>query len=187
MAVFLASWLAIAILIGDGANFPIPIESRQVVSGSVALIPVVIAVIALFASKNLRAINTATPSAWLIAIQTYRVAGIMFIYPFVTYGILPAGFGYPAGIGDALTGIFAPIVAVMVAQNRPHAWKWAVAWNLFGTLDLIVAPATALLFQARVLNIYPLDLVPLFLGPPLGILAHILSLRNLAVAKSAAP
>ena len=51
-------------------------------------------------------------------------------------------------------------------------------------LDLIVAPATALSFQARVLNIYPLALVPLFLGPPLGILIHILSLRNLAATSS---
>jgi hypothetical protein len=151
------------------------------------LVPFVIAVIALFASKSLRAINTATPSAWLIAIQTYRTAGIMFVFPFLKYGIVPAGFAYPAGIGDALTGIFAPIVAWMVARNRPHALKWAVAWNLFGTLDLIVAPATALLFQARVLNIYPLALVPLFLGPPLGILTHVLSLRNLTVSRSVAP
>jgi hypothetical protein len=184
VAAFLAFWLAIAILVGDGANFPIPPESRQAISGLVAIIPLVIAVIALFASKNLRAINTATPSAWLIAIQTYRVAGIMFIYPFVTAGILPAGFGYPAGIGDALTGIFAPIVALMVAQNRPHALKWAIAWNLFGTLDLIDATATALAFQAPVLSIYPIALVPLFLGPPLGILTHVLSLRNLAVGSS---
>jgi hypothetical protein len=184
IAAFLASWLAIAILVGDGANFPIPMESRRAVSGLVALIPFVIAVIALFASKTLRTINTATPSAWLIGIQTYRVAGIMFIWPFLTYGILPAGFAWPAGIGDALTGIFAPIVALMVAQNRPHALKWAVVWNLFGTLDLIVAPATALIFQARVLSIYPLALVPLFLGPPLGILTHVLSLRNLAVTRS---
>jgi hypothetical protein len=187
VAGFLASWLAIAILVGDGANFPIPMESRQAASGLVALIPVVIAVILLFASKNLRAINTGTPRAWLIAIQTYRVAGIMFIYPFVTYRILPAGFGYPAGIGDALTGIFAPIVAWMVAQNRPHAVKWAVAWNLFGTLDLIDATATALIFLAPVLSIYPIALVPLFLGPPVGILTHILSLRNLAVTRLVAP
>ena len=185
VAAFLASWLAIAILVGDGVNFPILPESRRVLSGLVALIPFVIAVIGLFASRTLQAINTATPSAWLIAIQTYRAAGIMFVFPFLTYEILPAGFAYPAGIGDALTGIFAPIVALMVAQNRPHALKWAVAWNLFGTLDLIVAPATALLFHARVLNIYPLDLVPLFLGPPLGILTHILSLRNLVASKSA--
>jgi hypothetical protein len=184
VAAFFSSWFAIAVLVGDITNFPIPLESRRAVSGLVALIPFLTAVIALFASKDLRAINTATPSAWLIAIQTYRTAGIMFVYPFLTYGILPAGFAYPAGIGDALTGIFAPIVAWMVVHNRPHALKWAVAWNLFGTLDLIVAPATALIFQARVLNIYPLALVPLFLGPPLGILTHVLSLRNLAVTRS---
>jgi hypothetical protein len=187
VAAFFSSWLGIAVLVGDVTNFPIPLESRQAISGLVALAPFVIAVIALLSSRNLREINTATPSAWLIGIQTYRVAGIMFVYPFVTYGILPAGFGYPAGIGDALTGIFAPIVALMVAQNRRHALKWAVAWNLFGTLDLIVAPATALIFQARVLAIYPLALVPLFLGPPLGILTHVLSLRNLAATRRTAP
>ena len=156
-------------------------------SGLVALIPFLIAVIALFASRAMRAINAATPSAWLIGIQTYRVAGIMFVFPFLTYGIIPAGFAWPAGVGDALTGILAPVVALLVARNRPHARQWAVAWNLFGTLDLIVAPATALYFQAQVLGIYPISLVPLFLGPPLGILTHILSLRNLAVAKTLRP
>jgi hypothetical protein len=184
IAAFLGSWLALAVIVGDGANFPIAPESRRSASGLVALIPFLIAVIVLFASKSLRAINAAMPNAWLIAIQTYRFAGIMFLFPFVTYGLLPPGFGWPAGIGDAITGIFAPVVALMVARNRPHAFKWAVAWNLFGTLDLIVAPATALFFQSRVLAIYPLALVPLFLGPPIGILTHIYSLRNLAVRKS---
>jgi len=187
VAGFLAAWLAIAIVVGDGANFPISLEARRPLSGLVALIPFLIAVIALFASRAMRAINAATPSAWLIGIQTYRVAGIMFVFPFFTYGIIPAGFAWPAGVGDALTGILAPVVALLVARNRPHAWQWAVAWNLFGTLDLIVAPATALYFQAQVLGIYPISLVPLFLGPPLGILTHILSLRNLAVAKTLRP
>lgn len=184
IAAFLASWLALAIIVGDGANFPMSPESRQPASGLVALIPFLMAVIALFASKSLRAINAAMPNTWLIGIQTYRVAGIMFVFPFLTYGILPTGFAWPAGIGDAITGIFAPMVALMLARNRPHAFKWAVAWNLFGTLDLIVAPATALYFEARVLGIYPLNLVPLFLGPPIGILTHIYSLRNLAVTKT---
>jgi hypothetical protein len=184
IAGFLAAWFAIAIVVGDGVNFPISLESRRPLSGLVALIPFVIAVIALFASRTIRAINAATPSAWLIGIQTYRVAGIMFIFPFLTHGIIPAGFAWPAGVGDALTGILAPVVASLVARNRPHALAWAVAWNLFGTLDLIVAPAAARYFQGQVLGIYPISLVPLFLGPPLGILTHILSLRNLAVAKT---
>jgi len=186
IAAVLASWLAVATIVADGSNFSLAPESRRPASGLVALIPFVITVTALFASKSIRAINAATPNAWLIAIQTYRVAGVMFVFPFLTYGIVPAGFGWPAGIGDALTGIFAPVVALMVAQNQPHAFKWAVAWNLFGTLDLIVAPATALFFQSRVLSVYPLALVPLFLGPPIGILTHIYSLRNLAVSNSSA-
>jgi hypothetical protein len=65
-------------------------------SHSVAPIPFVIAVIALFASRTMRTINAASPSPWLIGIQTYRVAGIMFIFPFLTYGIIPAGFAWPA-------------------------------------------------------------------------------------------
>ena len=122
---FLASWFAVATVAGDGSNFPIAAESRRPISGLVALIPFLIALVALFASKSIRAINAATPSSWLIAVQTYRVAGIMFIFPFLTYGIVPAGFGWPAGIGDALTGIFAPVVALMVARNRANAFKWA--------------------------------------------------------------
>jgi hypothetical protein len=34
-----------------------------------------------------------------------------------------------------------------------------------------------------VLALYPISLVPLFIGPPLGILTHIYSLRNLQVNK----
>ena len=99
IAAFLGSWLALAIIVGDGANFPIPLESRRSASGLAAPIPFLIAVMALFVSKSIRAINAAMPNAWLIAIQTYRVAGIMFVFPFLTYGILPAGFGWPAGVG----------------------------------------------------------------------------------------
>ena len=80
---FLASWFALAAVAADGSNFPIAAESRRPVSGLVAVIPFVIAVVALFASKSIRAINAATPSSWLIAVQTYRVAGIMFIFPFL--------------------------------------------------------------------------------------------------------
>src|SRR5262249_12388630 len=85
-----------------------------------------------------------------------------------------------AAIGDFLTGLFAPVVARAVERRRPNAFAWAVAWNLFGTIDLIVAPAAAILSRAGVLTIYPLALVPLFIGPPIGILTHVLSLRNLA-------
>ena len=43
-------------------------------------------------------------------------------------------------------------------------------------------PIAALLSGARIINLYPLVLVPLFTGPRLGILTHIHFLRNLALA-----
>ena len=63
IAAFLGSWLAIAFIVGDGANFPIPLESRRSASGLVALIPFLIAVMALFVSKSICAINAAMPNA----------------------------------------------------------------------------------------------------------------------------
>ncbi len=128
------------------------------------------------------ALNEAMPPSWLIGVQTYRVAGLLFLYPFLYYRVIPASFALPAAIGDFLTGLLAPAVAWAVARRRPGAFVWAVAWNIFGLVDLIVAPTAAFLSHARVITIYPLALVPLFIGPPLGILTHVFSMRNLAFA-----
>ena len=132
--------------------------------------------------KTLRALNDATPPAWLVWVQSYRMAGFMFLYPFLYYGVVPAGFAIPAAVGDVLTGLLAPLVGTAVAERRPGALGWATAWNLFGILDLIVAPVAAVLAHAKVLDLYALVLVPLFIGPPLGILTHVYSLRRLARA-----
>jgi hypothetical protein len=176
---YLAGWLGLGLTVGDGTNFPIARADRRLMGLAVGFGPMLVAIALIFSSRVLRTLNTATPSAWLIRIQTYRVAGLMFLYPFWFYGLVPAGFAVPAAVGDALTGILAPIVGGAVERRRPGAVGWAIAWNLFGILDLIVAPTAAVLSQARVIGIYPLALVPLFIGPPMGILTHIYSLRNL--------
>jgi hypothetical protein len=85
-----------------------------------------------------------------------------------------------------VTGALAPVVGLAVARQQPQAIKWATAWNIFGVLDLIVAPAAAVLSHAQLIGLYPLSLVPLFIGPPLGILTHVYSLRNLAKLSSSA-
>jgi hypothetical protein len=183
---FLSLWFAAALLLGDGAHFPLPSESlRQPLSGLVAIVPFATALLWVFRSAAGRAINSATVPGALIAVQFYRVAGVFFIFPYLAFGMLPAGFAWPAGIGDTITGLAAPFVALALQRRFRGSVTLAVAWNLFGILDLIVAPATAVYFKAPILAMYPLSLVPLFVGPPLGILTHILSLRNLAVNRKA--
>src|SRR5262249_43692967 len=93
-------------------------------------------------------------------------------------------FALPAAVGNTLVGLLALPVASALAAGRPSAQRWAVAWNVFGILVTVVAPSAALLSHAQIISIYPLTLVALFLGPPLAVLTHVLSLRNLAVARS---
>jgi hypothetical protein len=186
VGVYLTLWFGLAVTVGDRTNFPLEREDRRLwISLLVGFGPMFVGIGVLFASKTMRYLNAAMPAHWLIWAQTYRVAGLMFLFPFLYYGIVPAAFAIPAGLGDLVTGALAPFVGLAIARQRPHAIKWATAWNLFGLLDLIVAPTAAVLSQAQVIGLYPLSLVPLFIGPPLGILTHVYSLRNLAMLSAA--
>jgi hypothetical protein len=182
-----AGWAIVAVKTPVLAPEPMPIDGQVVQAPGLLLtmaVMVALGIAVLFTSKTVRAINAATPPAWLIGAQLYRVAGAVFLWPFLAAGAIPSGFAWPAGVGDVLTGIAAPFVALAVARKRPGARAWAVGWNLFGILDLIVAPVAAVLTQSTNIGHFPLVVVPLFLGPPLGILTHVYSLRNLAVTRN---
>jgi hypothetical protein len=182
---YLTFWFGLAMTVADRTNFPLEREDLRLwLSLLVGFGPMFFGIAVLFASKTARRVNAAMPAHWLIWAQTYRMAGLMFLFPFLYYGLVPAAFAIPAGLGDFVTGALAPFVGLAVARRRPHAIKWATAWNIFGLLDLIVAPAAAILSGAQVIGLYPLSLVPLFIGPPLGILTHVYSLRNLALLSS---
>jgi hypothetical protein len=181
---YLAIWLAAALVTGDGSNFPLARpELRRPVSLAIGLGPMLPAIALLRASKALRELNASMRPEWLIWVQAYRMAGLMFLFPFLYFGLVPSAFAVPAALGDFVTGLAAPFVGSAVARRRPGALAWGTAWNIFGMADLIVAPTAALLSRAQVIAHYPLALVPLFIGPPLGILTHIYSLRNLSTAR----
>src|SRR5262249_19827439 len=148
---YLAVWFGLALTLGDPANFPLGRDdSRRLFSLLVGFGPMLIGIALLFGSKAVGRLNAAMPAPWLIWAQTYRVGGVMFLFPFLYYGVVPAGFAIPAGLGDFITGALAPLVARAVAERRPGAIAWARAWNFFGVLDLIVAPIAAVLSGAPV-------------------------------------
>lgn len=144
---------------------------------------VFLGIVALFSSKSLRALFAATPPAWMIGVQIYRMAGVMFLWPFLAAGALPTSFALFAGIGDILSGIAAPLVVLALVRNHPRAHSWAVAWNYFGILDFVVAVAVAVLSGSTNIGHFPLVIVQVFIVP-VGILAHIYSLRNLAATRN---
>jgi hypothetical protein len=69
----------------------------------------------LLLSRTFREIIAGIPQHWLIGIQTFRILGGVFLVRYFQ-GQLPGVFAIPAGVGDVLTGIFAPLVAIFPLQ-----------------------------------------------------------------------
>ena len=117
------------------------------------------------------------PLYLLVLLGTYRVAGAVFVYAHDAHGILSYGFSFNAGWGDVLTGVLAPLVAYIVYKRMSFAFLAVVVWTIIGVGDLILAPISAQLYGAERLVDFPLNLIPLFLGPPFGIMLHLVTLR----------
>jgi len=75
---------------------------------------------------------------------------MMFLTRGATYPGLPAEFAYPAAFGDLVTAIiaFAAIVLVLRGSRlaRPIVW----VFNIFGTIDLLVAITMGTIYNAVV-------------------------------------
>ena len=69
----------------------------------------------------------------IATLHSFRFFGLVFILPGVV-GNLPAGF---AAYWDFATGVLA-ILALLTVRIRPLFWLFVVAFNLVGTIDLIV-------------------------------------------------
>ena len=123
----------------------------------------------------------------LIAVQTYRVVGGVFLV-LLALGALPALFAISAGAGDVLIGLTAVAAARSIRGGQVGR---AVLWNALGLLDLVVAVGLGVTLQlvattpgTAPLTVLPLVLVPTF-AVPLSILLHVVSLRSLLGTRAA--
>ena len=187
--VLLGGWLALAYWLGARGFFlGSPAEAvPKVAFGLLAPIAVALAILAV--SKLARAVVAVTPLHLLIAVQTYRIEGAVFLAMFA-YGRMPGEFALPAGWGDLLIGASAPFVAWLYRRDAIRWRGLALLWNIGGVLDLVVAVGMGVLtapgrFQQfalgapnSLITTFPLVLIPTFLVP-LSLLLHGLSLWRL--------
>jgi hypothetical protein len=129
------------------------------------------------------------PLPWLIGVQLYRAVGVVFLAGWAM-GRLPAAFAVPAGLGDVAVGLAAPFVARRLLHDPAGARPLAVAWNVAGIADLVVAVTLGFLtspsqFQQlaasepnTLITRLPFVLVPVF-AVPLSVLLHVIALRRL--------
>jgi hypothetical protein len=152
-------------------------------------LPLMIGAPLLLISKRAGQVLDAMPASWLIALQLYRVFGSWALAAWLR-GALPGVFAVPSGIGDMLTGVFAVPAAIAVATSTAQGRRAAIAWNILGLADFVVAITLGLItspgrFQLIVPDVpsigagdYPGVLTPAFVVPS-SILLHALSLRQL--------
>jgi hypothetical protein len=100
--------------------------------------PVIAAILLAVYLPQLRAAVRAIPLPVLIAVNTVRVAGVLFVLLYFL-GRLPAPSAPIAGFGDIAVGAAAPLVAWAVARRIAgwHGVLWL--WNGLGILDLLTA------------------------------------------------
>ena len=97
------------------------------------------------------------PQHWLIGVQLYRALGVIFLILYGT-GKLPGAFAWPAGFGDVLVGVLAPVVAVAYARAPHKNADLVSAWNLFGLADLVVAVTAGFLTSPSPFQLFAFDL-----------------------------
>jgi hypothetical protein len=193
LAVFLFGWLG-AVLVLAPAPDSLLTRDRFYLSPLIPLFAggsIVVGLLAFRFSPALRQAVAAASLPAMIGVQLYRIIGAVFLVV-LALGQLPARFALPAGWGDIAVGVTAPLIALALLRGVPGARALAVAWNVFGLLDLVVAvgmgtgflaPYLAPGLGARVppaaaMGVFPLVLVPTF-AVPVSVILHLLALGRL--------
>jgi hypothetical protein len=108
----------------------------------------------------------------ILLLHSTRHLGMMFLARGATYPGLSPEFAYPAAFGDLVTAVLA-FVAIPFVLRGSRAAKPAVwVFNVFGTIDLLVAIATATIYNAPV-EMGPAYWIPAFWVPLLLVTHYI--------------
>jgi hypothetical protein len=177
-AVLVVAWFGVALAAGAAGVFASPPGTPPTAIGLAAAVPPLVVIGLLLTSVRFRDWVRGLDLRLLTLLQTWRVAGLAFLALFAV-GELPAGFALPAGLGDVLVGLTAPLVAVFVVGGGRWARRTYIGWTVFGIADLLAAVALGVTSGAGAAPMaeLPMSLVPTF-GVPFTLALHVISLVN---------
>ena len=84
----------------------------------------------------------------ILLLHGLRHLGLMFLSPGATYPGMPLPFAYPAVAGDLVAAVLAVVAIPAVARNARQAKPLAWLFNVWGSVDLLLAIALATLYDA---------------------------------------
>ncbi|HYX57079.1 MAG TPA: hypothetical protein VE818_13060 [Nitrososphaeraceae archaeon] len=137
-------------------------------------------------SKQTQYNNNNKTTSLLVAIHTWRILGIAFLWG-VSQGILNPTFGIPAGVGDILIGVTAIPFAYFLSKGFGWSKYALVVWNVLGIADLVMAVSLGLItspgFGISTMTTFPWVLIPT-VGVPLALMLHGITLYRLRKIES---
>ena len=186
----IGAWIALVIgITASGAP-----RSSPIIVLVLFMLPLVAAGLAATSPAG-RSAMMAIPAPLIIALNATRVLGVFMVLA-IADGLMSGPFPYSAGIGDIITGIFALPVASLAARNP--SYLRVLAWNIFGTLDLIAAVSLGIVsadgsplqlihagIGSTAMTTLPWALIPLVLVPTF-LIGHALVFAHVRVAVTAA-
>ena len=108
----------------------------------------------------------------ILLLHSLRHLGLMFLTRGAIYPGMPPGFAQPAAIGDLITALLAFGSIPAVAGNWKSARVMVWIFNIFGTLDLLLAITLATVYEAPV-HMGPAYWIPAFWVPALLVTHYI--------------
>jgi hypothetical protein len=130
-----ASGLWIGLAAAASASGWLTISTPFPVMAIFVAVPLVVAAIAA-ARPKVRAALLNLPAPLMIGLNVARVFALLFLM-LASQGRLAGPFPFFAGWGDIITGVFA-VPLLFIAADGKHTGA-IMAWNLFGTADLVLA------------------------------------------------
>jgi hypothetical protein len=176
IGVMLGLWFVGACAVGASRSIVGGGSFRTGGLGALVLLPLVVLLLVTFLSKRRREQIRQAAMLPLIAVQSLRILGVLFVLLFAAHR-LPAPFAPLAGYGDIVTGLLAIPLAWAVAkgatQPRLALWLWS-ALGMGHLIDAIAlgtlsAPSPFQVFHqgpsSAIMPTLPWVLIPGFLVP----------------------
>ncbi len=191
----LLAWLALIVALGAIEAFVAPPGAPPLPLLAAVAGPVMAFLIAYRVSPAVREFALAADLRFLTATQAWRFGGFAFLALYA-YGVLPAFFAWPAGLGDMAIAATVPwMLAGLVREPGFATSRRFIAWNVLGILDLVVAVSVGavmpLLFPGvagaepmGAMARLPLVLIPGFFVPGYLIM-HVIALAQAGGARTA--
>ncbi len=182
-------WSLVILVAGGSGVFVSPPQKPPLALGLCFGAPVAILVLLYRCSPSVRRVAQSADLGVLTLLHLWRLGGADFLLEY-SRGRLPAGFAFPAGIGDVIVGLTAIPMTLALRRDPERARPWFILWNLFGLVDLVVAVGSGILHSGSslgllagsgpttwIMTVLPRSLIPTFFVP-LFILLHLLAITR---------